>query len=114
MLAELTDDFQFESMLQKPEAFNFKWGKDEFAAASGNMSSAMVAPLKIWIVNMIGEDDKVAVEAESHGEMKSGKIYNNVYHFLFTLRDGKVSNVREYSCSYTAADCFGGFDKGFE
>lgn len=107
MMAELTDDFLFESMLQKPAAFNFTWPAEVFTAASANMSSQMVKPLKIWIVSMMGEDDKVAVEAKSYGEMKSGKLYENAYHFLFKLRDGKICNVREYSCSYTANDCFG-------
>ena len=109
MLNYLTDDFLFESMLQKPAAFNFQWDKEHFAAASGQMSSQMKKPLKIWIVSMMGEDDKVSVEAKSYGEMLDGKLYENAYHFLFKLRDGKIYNVREYSCSYTAADCFGGF-----
>ena len=113
MLPYLTDDFLFESMLQKPAAFNFKWGKDQFSAASGGMSAQMKAPLKIWIVSIMGEDDKVAVEAKSYGEMNNGKLYDNAYHFLFKLRDGKIYNVREYSCSYTAADCFGGFSGEF-
>lgn len=108
MMAQLTDDFLFESMLQKPEAFNFTWPAEVFTAASANMSSQMKKPLKIWIVSMMGEDDKVAVEAQSYGEMNNGKLYENVYHFLFKLRDGKIYNVREYSCSYTANDCFGG------
>ena len=56
---------------------------------------------------MMGEDDKVAVEAQSYGEMNNGKLYENVYHFLFKVRDGKIYSVREYSCSYTANDCFG-------
>lgn len=107
MKAELTDDFKFESMLQKPAAFNFTWGADLFTSASANMSSQMRKPLKIWIVSMIGEGDSVAVEAQSYGEMKSGKLYENVYHFLFKIRDGKIYNVREYSCSYTANECFG-------
>ena len=42
------------------------------------------------------EDDRVAVTAESFGEHKSGRKYNNNYHFLFTIRDGKISNVKEY------------------
>ena len=36
------------------------------------------------------EGDRVAVEAESHGELKNGKTYNNTYHFLFVFRDGKI------------------------
>jgi len=94
-------------MLQKPAHFKAVWGKEQFAAVPQNMAAQMVSPLKIWIVSMMGEDDKVAVEAKSHGEMKNGKLYENAYHFLFKLRNGKICNCREYSCSYTAAECFG-------
>lgn len=114
MLEYLTDDFLFESMLQKPKAFNFSWPKEDFASASRLMSEQMKKPLKIWIVSMMAEDNKVAVEAQSYGEMNSGKLYENVYHFLFKLRDGKIYNVREYSCSYTAQDCFGEFQGAYE
>lgn len=107
ILQLLTDDFEFQSMLKKPEIFRFTWGKEAFAAASTSMSSQMKAPLKIWIVDMTAENDKVAVESESMGELNNGKIYNNAYHFLFNIRDNKISRVREYSCSYTANDCFG-------
>src|SRR5690606_30900781 len=74
ILTFLADDFLFESMLQAPKQFNFSWGREEFAAAPKNMSAMMHKPIKIWIEGMIGEGDKVAVEAKSHGEMKSGKI----------------------------------------
>jgi uncharacterized protein len=42
------------------------------------------------------EGDRVAVEAESHAKMKSGKLYQNKYHFLLTIRDGKIQGVKEY------------------
>jgi len=42
------------------------------------------------------EADRVAVEAESWAKMESGKIYNNQYHFLFTVREGKIHEVKEY------------------
>lgn len=45
---------------------------------------------------MVAEGDKVAVEAESYGEFQNGRIYNNEYHFLIEIRDGKISSVREY------------------
>lgn len=107
ILPLLAEDFLFESMLKKPAIFNFTWGREPFAAAAKNMSTQMKAPLKIWFNSMIAEGDKVAVEAESMGEMNNGKVYNNGYHFVFTIRDNKIANVREYSCSYTANDCFG-------
>ena len=45
---------------------------------------------------LTAEGDRVAVEAESYGEMATGKIYNNLYHFLLEVRDGKIHAVREY------------------
>lgn len=42
------------------------------------------------------EEDRVAVTAESHGDHSSGKQYNNHYHFLFFLKDGRIRRVKEY------------------
>ncbi len=38
----------------------------------------------------------MAVEAESHGEHASGRLYNNHYHFLMVIRGGKVQEFKEY------------------
>ncbi len=42
------------------------------------------------------EDERVAVTAESHGVHRSGKSYNNHYHFLFFVADGRIHRVKEY------------------
>jgi ketosteroid isomerase-like protein len=52
--------------------------------------------LKMTLKSSIGEGDKVALEAESYGELSNGRIYNQSYHFLMEFRDGKISAVREY------------------
>jgi uncharacterized protein len=62
---------------------------------------AMVGELKGGALRMtmrgaIAEGDQVAVEAESYGELKNGRVYSQEYHFLMTFRDGKISAVREY------------------
>jgi len=33
---------------------------------------------------------------ESYAEISNGKLYNNRYHFLIEIRDGKIQAVREY------------------
>jgi ketosteroid isomerase-like protein len=48
------------------------------------------------VTGVTAEGDKVAVEAESHANMKSGKTYQNKYHFLITIQDGKIQAVKEY------------------
>ncbi|WP_244936805.1 nuclear transport factor 2 family protein [Leptospira brenneri] len=46
---------------------------------------------------MTAEEDRVSVVAESLGIRKStGKQYNNHYHFLFTLQEGKIRKVKEF------------------
>jgi ketosteroid isomerase-like protein len=42
------------------------------------------------------DGDRVAVETESYGALKNGRVYNNHYHFLFVCRDGKITEVKEY------------------
>jgi hypothetical protein len=45
---------------------------------------------------MVAEGDKVAVELVITGRSAKGKDYRNHYHFLFTIRDGKIKAVKEY------------------
>ncbi len=42
------------------------------------------------------EGERVAVETESYSEMNNGKVYNNLYHFVFVVRDGKIHEVKEF------------------
>ncbi|MDB6061969.1 MAG: hypothetical protein JWM78_2072 [Verrucomicrobiaceae bacterium] len=110
----LTNDFKFECMALKPERFHFIWDAEAFAAAPRLMSRFMHKPIKIWIESMTADEDRVAVEAKSHGELKNGKLYENAYHFLFKLRDGKLFSAREYSCSHLAQECFGEYEATFD
>ena len=42
------------------------------------------------------QGNRVALEMESYGEMTNGRVYNNLYHFLIMLSDGKITTIREY------------------
>ncbi len=52
--------------------------------------------LRFSILGTTAERDRVAVEAESYGMTREGKLYNNVYHLLVLLADGKIRAAREY------------------
>jgi len=60
------------------------------------MSERLTAPLRFTPHSMIAEGDQVALEAESYGTLKNGRVYNNRYHLRLTIRDGKIASVREY------------------
>lgn len=64
--------------------------------------------LHITPTSMTAENDRVAVEATSFATMEDGRIYANSYHFLVTVRDGKVATVREYMDTIHARETFFG------
>ena len=52
--------------------------------------------LRFTVLDAIAEGSKVAVEAESYGYTREGKLYANVYHLAVELDGGRISKVREY------------------
>ena len=52
--------------------------------------------LRFTVLDAIAEGAKVAVEAESHGYTRDGRLYANVYHLLVELENGRILRVREY------------------
>ena len=70
--------------------------KAQIAAAGSAIFEAFPDGLAFTIHSMVAEGDKVAVEAESKGMHASGVLYNNLYHFLFEFREGKLLSLKEY------------------
>jgi len=70
--------------------------KKEFAELVGQLGANIDGGLRVTPKGITAEGDRVAVEAESYAKMKNGKTYQNTYHFLFTVRDGKIQAVKEY------------------
>jgi uncharacterized protein len=72
----------------------------------GHMKKTFVDGLRFTPGTMTAEDDRVAVLADSDGELVSGGRYDNKYHFLFQLRDGLISRVWEYGDTYQSWKAF--------
>jgi uncharacterized protein len=64
------------------------------------------APVKLTVTALTAEGDRVAAEVEGHAQLKNGKVYANLYHFLFIVRDGKIQVGKEYCDFGYAADVF--------
>ncbi|MGH7963934.1 MAG: nuclear transport factor 2 family protein [Candidatus Binatia bacterium] len=82
----------------KPEKFALAGTKTkaQMVELLGGLGAKLPKGLKVTPKAMTAEGDRVAVEAESYGEVVGGKVYNNHYHFLFEVRDGKIQAVKEY------------------
>ena len=93
----LTDDATW-LIPGKPELFPTAgpYSKERIARLFHRMLSQLPGGLKFTLESVIGEGDKVAVEAESYGELSNGRVYNQHYHFLMECRDGKICAIREY------------------
>lgn len=71
----------------------------ESAAAGHKPAPARGAEnrIRMDILGLTAEADRVAMEAESHiRNPENGRLYNNFYHHLFRFRDGKIVLFKEY------------------
>ena len=70
-------------------------------AAFGEMLSGLAGltetgAIKLTPLRWTCQGDRVAVETESYSKLKNGRVYNNLYHFVFEVRDGQIESIREY------------------
>jgi hypothetical protein len=73
----------------------------------GNLFGQMKDGLEMTVIGMVAEGDKVAAEIRSHADLTDGRVYENQYHMLFTIRYGKIVEVKEYADTLLIADMFG-------
>ena len=52
--------------------------------------------ISIQVRNAIAEGDSVAVEWVARGKSAKGKPYENYYHLMFEVKNGKIQAIREY------------------
>lgn len=105
VMALLTDDVTWR-VPGKPELMPSAGTYDR--ARLGRLFQRMLSQLedglKMTVLDMIAEGDRVAVEVESSGDLKNGRKYRQQYHFVMCFRDGKIAAVREYLDTHHAFD----------
>ena len=79
---------------------------DELYQNVGKFRSYMAQPSRMTIQTVTVEDDRAAIECRGDGRLKDGRSYNNVYHFLVRVKDGKVVEVHEHNDTGYAATIF--------
>ena len=60
------------------------------------MSARLPEGLRMTVTGTLTEGDRVSAEVVSHGVLANGRVYDNAYHMLITLRDGRIAAVKEY------------------
>ena len=96
-----------------PETLSF--GKEfqsrqEYFTMLSTVFVGFAEPLELDIKSMVAQGNKVSVEVESNATHKCGEPepfhYNNKYHFLITLENGKFVRVKEYNDTKHLSDLY--------
>ena len=88
-------------------ALSGTYTKEEFKNLLANVTPMAPKGIRVTPTMLTAEDDRVSMEAESYGEISNGRTYNNLYHFMMVVRDGKFSAIREYLDTEHVTDTFG-------
>ena len=105
-IPELMDIYDDSMMLHVPgdTLISGSFTKPQLAEFCSSVLDTFPEGLKFTVTGMTAEDDRVAVQAESRGIHASGKLYVNKYHFLITIRDGKIVKSQEYMDTQLVTD----------
>lgn len=94
------------------------FGTHRFAgtfSGKDNLTNGLFAPLgdvledgiKVTILSMTAEDDRVVIEVKGSARSKDGKDYNNDYCIVVNCADGRIKAVREYLDTELVTSVFG-------
>jgi ketosteroid isomerase-like protein len=111
-IADLLDGMSEDAtwwILGKPHLFSGAGTKSkaDMERIWGDLFRHMRDGLQMTVIGMVAEGDKVAAEIRSHADLTDGRTYENQYHMLFTLRQGKIVEVKEYADTLLIANVFG-------
>ena len=89
------------------EGMSGRYSRDNFVQlADSARVNYRSGALQILPGVMTAEDDRVSVVASGHAELSDGRTYCPDYHFLFTVSDNRIVEVREYMDTQHARDVF--------
>lgn len=54
-------------------------------------------PMDFVVVDSLVDGDRVVIELRNDGRLPDGRLYEMVYCFILTVRDGRIVGVREYA-----------------
>jgi len=77
---------------------------DYAALAEGSEEHIEGGRYRFTIRSLTAEEDRVSAVVDGQSRRKTGVAYNNNYHFLFTIRDGMITAIREYHDTHYAAE----------
>lgn len=78
----------------------------DWAASLSAFATQVQTPFEIAIDRVISDGDQVSVECSSKIAFNNGHVYQNQYSYNFTVVDGLVTELREFTDTATAMASF--------
>lgn len=100
-----SDDFTF--WVAPTTLASGTYPKSDWLKLMSEIFNGLAGPLTQKLGDLTAEDDRVSVTSIGHVPFKDGNVYSSHYHFLFFLRDGKITAAKEYLDTYHSGEVFG-------
>lgn len=100
--AILSDDHVYCAMWCNPPEYRTRYSKQRFFKEIADWQPIMKVPVTMKIISEYAHGDRAFLETESHGVLHDGYVYANAYSFHFWMRNGKITEIHDYCCTYTA------------
>jgi ketosteroid isomerase-like protein len=91
------------SAIQLHMAHGFGWWASGMGQIEGRIETLLGALTSAFsdgphfsLIGTTADEMRVALEMKLSGVLKDGSDYENQYHFLFEVEDGRIVQVREY------------------
>ena len=98
VMATLSEDARFRVPGKPGELQSAGWyDKARIRKLFEFMIGRLKGGLRMEVVSVLADGDRVALEVVSEGELDNGRRYNNEYFVLFKIVDGEIREVREYN-----------------
>ena len=68
----------------------------QILAAAGMLGSMTQGGIDFEILSLTAEDGRVSCEAHGRSVLANGRRYDNEYHFLLYIENGRVIRMKEY------------------
>ena len=69
---------------------------DQLIELVKGLDSVTTSGIEMRFISMTAEEDRVSCEMEGNSTLLNGTAYNNQYHVLAHIRDGKIYLLKEY------------------
>lgn len=105
--ARMSDDVQVTYFGSHRFARTFRGKADIMQNFVPALRERLEGSIKLHVTNAIAEGDQVVVEAQGESRTKDGRDYNNRYCIFLKLKDGKITEIREYMDTELTKTIFG-------